>query len=156
MLLTGESSLSQGETPRNEVAAASMMEQNLLDESHLHVHRVVLLRGNTIPCEASFLRSLDLFFWSLLVVVCSTCVPRMPLSQRAPSDLACVSAASSNQMRASLTLVILGCALVVGSLCSPVCSYGQGKERRCYQGVCCFRTHWQGSTNSTAHRLAAI
>eukprot|EP00802_Teleaulax_amphioxeia_P024746 Tamp_25487.p1 GENE.Tamp_25487~~Tamp_25487.p1 ORF type:complete len:217 (-),score=26.22 Tamp_25487:155-805(-) len=39
----------QGETPRNEVAAASMMEQNMLDENHLHFYRVVLLRGDTIP-----------------------------------------------------------------------------------------------------------
>jgi hypothetical protein len=43
----------QGSTPRNEVAGASLMEQNLLDASHLHFYRVVLQRGDTIPCESS-------------------------------------------------------------------------------------------------------
>ena len=59
MQLANKSAHLQGETPRNEVAAASMMEQNMLDENHLHFYRVVLLRGDTIPCEATSLCSLD-------------------------------------------------------------------------------------------------
>ncbi len=44
----------QGSTPRNEVAGASLIKQNLLDAAHLHFYRVVLKRGDTIPCESCF------------------------------------------------------------------------------------------------------
>ena len=141
----------QGSTPRNEVAGASLMEQNLLDASHLHFYRVVLQRGDTIPCESSFVCSFDpggLQYASSCQAFSSYCVfLRQPGAPRPRSAGASVLRCSS-----------ICAELILASFCRPLGllmrSRGESEESRSLSNDFCSQASFCYSFKA-AHRLNA-
>jgi hypothetical protein len=138
----------QGSTPRNEVAGASLMEQNLLDASHLHFYRVVLQRGDTIPCESSLVCVRSRWFARCLFLpsLSSYCV--FLRQHGAPRQ----KSAGASVLRCSCICAELILAIFCRSLWLLLRSRRESKDSRSHQiDVCCQASFCY--TFKAAHRL---